>query len=218
MVGAGWALEASGVGGTHQKNVTFERKNKKKNGEASPGEAEPCGARGRSPHMAWGPPAPWRCPVVKCSGPVPLHRPGRSRRWARAAGQTGQGTRGRTAAFSTHTLCNITATTSVRPPRGEARPTHPHAGPARPSDTGETRDEVGGDTRLLVNHVGGAPRRVRVQQAVHGAKPAEERSDAEHGVEVAPQHPGLGRTGPPPPHRITESQQGRGWKGPLWVI
>ena len=129
--------------------------------------------------------------------PSPPSRPERARA-AGQVGQAGQGTRGRTAAFSTHTLCNTTATMSVRPPHGEAGLTHPHAGPAHPSDTGEIRDEVGGDTRLLVNHVGGAPRRVRVQQAVHGAKPAEERSDAEHGVAAAPRHPGWwGGQGPP---------------------
>lgn len=86
---------------------------------------------------------------------------------------------------------------SVHLPQGEARPTHPHAGPARPSDTREIRDEVGGHARLLVNHVGGAPRCVGVQQAVHGAKPAEERSHAERGAAAAPQRPGLGPTGSP---------------------
>lgn len=94
-----------------KKNLTFETK--KSQGEASPGwgRAPRCG---RSPRMAWGPPAAG-CPVVKCSVPVPLHLPGRTRQRARAAGQAGQGSRGRTAAFSTHTLCNTTATTSVRP-------------------------------------------------------------------------------------------------------
>lgn len=50
---------------------------------------------------------------------------------------------------------------------------------------------------LLVNHVGGAPRRVWVQQAVHRAEPAEERSRAEHRMVAAPWQPGLGGTGTP---------------------
>lgn len=50
---------------------------------------------------------------------------------------------------------------------------------------------------LLVNHVGGAPRRVGVQQAVHGAEPEGERSKAEHGTVAAPKHPGLGGQGAP---------------------
>lgn len=50
---------------------------------------------------------------------------------------------------------------------------------------------------LLVNHVGGAPRRVGVQQAVHGAEPAEESSKAEHGTAAAPRQPGLGGAGTP---------------------
>lgn len=187
------------------KNLTLARGGKKikiKKKRSKPGEAEPRSACGPSPRMAWGPPAPRGCPRLSAQEPAPPHRPGRSRQRARAAGQAGQGTRGRTAAFSTHTLCNTTATTSVRPSASRRgwTDTHPHAGPAHPSDTGEIWDEVGGDTRLLVSHIGGAPRRVGVQQAVHGAEPAEERSDAEHGVAVASRHPGLGGNRVSPSH------------------
>lgn len=103
-MGAGWGVDAK-KGRTHQKKtLTFERR-KKNQGEARPGwgRAPRCG---RSPRMAWGPPAAGR-PVGKCSVPVPLHHPGRTRQRARAAGQAGQGSRGRTAAFSTHTHCAI---------------------------------------------------------------------------------------------------------------
>lgn len=114
-----------------------------------------------------------RVPRVKCSVPVPLHHPCRTRQ--------GTGSRaGRAGVKGPHSSLQYTHTVqyhsndvrpSVCPPHGEARLTHPHAGPAHPSDTGETRDEVGGHVHLLVNHVGGAPRRVGVQQAVHGAEP-----------------------------------------------
>lgn len=192
-MGAGLGLE-SREGGTHQKNRTLARRGEIKQRRSKPGEAEPRGACSPAPRMAWDPPAPRGCPRLSAQDPSLPHRPGQSGQRARAAGQAGQGTRGRTAAFSTHTLCNTTATTSVRPSalqRGRTD-THPHAGPAHPSDTGEIWDEVGGDTRLLVNHIGGAPRRVGVQQAVHGAEPAEKRSNAEHGVAVASRHPSLG--------------------------
>lgn len=159
-------------GGRHtpkKPNISKKGGNKTKEKQARGGRAPRC--LQSSPTHGVGPASATGVPEVKCSGPVPAAPSWPER--ARAAGQAGQGTRGRTAAFSTHTLCNTTATTSVRPSalqRGRTD-THPHAGPAHPSDTGEIWDEVGGDTRLLVNHIGGAPRRVGVQQAVHGAEP-----------------------------------------------
>lgn len=192
-MGAGWGVDAK-KGRTHQKNLTFETKKvkeKQARGGAGPrAVAAPHAWRGaRQPRGAQWLSAQFPSLSTFPAGPGSGHgQPGRQGRGQGAAQQP-----------SVHTHCAIPQQRrpSVRPPRGEAGPTHPHAGPARPSDTGETRDEVGGHTRLLVNHVGGAPRRVGVQQAVHGAEPAEERSRAEHGTVAAPWHPVWGGQGPP---------------------
>lgn len=169
----------------HKNTLTSGRKERK----ASQGEAELRSTGCRSPRIARGWPAgggldPGEaappCPRVKCSGPVRARRPGAGSGGSRP-GRQGRG-QGAAQQPSVHTHCAIPQ--QQRPAGGPARP-HTHTrGPARPSDTGETRDEVG--TRVsLVHHVGGAPRRVGVQQAVHGAEPAEERSGAEHKVVVA---------------------------------
>lgn len=146
---------------THQKTNQHLEGNQAKQGG---------GTRSCAPH-AWRGAAGGQgltpCPGVKCSGPVPARRP--------QAGQGGQGTKGRTAAFSTHTLCNTTATRSVRRTDTPARTQVPHTRRI----PGRFGTRLGGDTCLLVHHIGGAPRRVRVQQAVHRAKPAEEKGDAE---------------------------------------
>lgn len=124
--------------------LTSGRKERK----AIQGEAELRSTGCRSPRMARGWPAgggldPGEaappCPGVKCSGPVRARRPGAGSGGARP-GRQGRG-QGAAQQPSVHTHCAIPQ--QRRPAGGPTRP-HAHTqGPARPSDTGETRDEVG---------------------------------------------------------------------------